>query len=264
MIRRIAWTFIMLMIAVAASPAIALSVPAGIPPAPLSGTAADHAGSQAPGCPCCGQSSSAGPAATSSARTADPVPAPAGGSSSPLINSTDRLAGRFAGIRRIYPKNILEHPDRAAVYAVVVARPGIDTGGIAAELGMNRETLRYHLDKLEAATKVVAMRDRGIVRYYENHGRYTLAERNLLHHLWNPTAKSILTLVAARPGVTQAEIAGCIAITAPTTRWYLQRFREDGIITEQREGKYTRHTVVPGAGKYLTDHPLLPASGLAC
>jgi predicted transcriptional regulator len=116
---------------------------------------------------------------------------------------------------------------------------------------MNRETLRYHLDQLESATKVVVMRDHGIVRYYENHGRYTLLERKVLQHLWNPTGKQILTLVAARPGIAQVEISAHLAVTAPTVRWYMQRFRDDGLVTEQHEGKYTHYTVVPDATRFV-------------
>jgi predicted transcriptional regulator len=161
------------------------------------------------------------------------------------------MAGRVSGIRRIYAKNVLDHPERAAVYTTIVARPGIDCAGIGAELGMNRETLRYHLDQLESATRIVVMRDRGIIRYYENHGRYTPLERNVLQHLWNPTGRQVLSLIAARPGITQTEISAQLAVTAPTVRWYLRRFREDAIITEQHVGRCTRYTVVPEVCRYV-------------
>jgi predicted transcriptional regulator len=139
-----------------------------------------------------------------------------------------------------------------AIYHTIVARPGIDLAGIAAELDMNRETLRYHLDQLESATRVVVMRNRGIIRYYENHGRYTPFQRRVLQHLWNPTAERILSLISLRPGITQTEIAVHLAVTAPTVRWYLQRFRADSIITEQHEGRYTRYTLANEA--YLFIH----------
>ena len=95
------------------------------------------------------------------------------------------------------------------------------------------------------------MRDHGIIRYYENHGRYTPAERRVLQHLWNPTGKQILALVAANPGITQGELSARLAVTAPTVRWYMQRFRTDGLVTEQHEGKYTRYTVVPEVSRFV-------------
>jgi DNA-binding CsgD family transcriptional regulator len=150
-------------------------------------------------------------------------------------------AGRISGIRRIYPGNVLDHPDRAAVYSAVVARPGIDLAGIAAELDMNRETLRYHLGQLESATRLVVMRNHGIVRYYENHGRYTPVERMVLQHLWNPTGARILSLISTNPGIPQAGIAAGLGITAPTVRWYVQRFDEEGLLLVRRQGRFARY-----------------------
>jgi predicted transcriptional regulator len=162
------------------------------------------------------------------------------------------MRGGVGGIRRIYAKNVLDHPERAAVYSAIVARPGIDLACIALEQGMNRETLRYHISQLESAVKIVVMRDRGIIRYYENHGRYTPVERTILQHLWNPTAKEILALIAAKPGITQVEISAHLAVTAPTVRWYMQRFRADGLVAGQHAGKYTHYVVVPDVTRLVS------------
>jgi len=253
MIRKSAWAFVILMLAVAASPGAAFAIPAGASMMPMNGGSGHH-GSQSTGCNCNMPMQAAAMARSeSSARTAGgSEPSPCSGTALPIINGTSGTAGRVSGIRRIYAKNVLDHPERAAVYTSIVARPGIDLAGIALELGMNRETLRYHLDVLESNTRIVVMRDHGIVRYYENHGRYTLLERSVLQHLWNPTAKQVLALVGARPGITQTEISTRLAVTAPTVRWYMNRFRADGLVIEQRDGRYTRYTVVPEVSRYVT------------
>lgn len=268
MIRFRALVFSLLMLAAAASPASAIGMPQGASAMPMHGMPAAQ-GTTEP-CPCnCAMPMHASAAAaearsSSPARSAGgPEPVPCPGTAIPAAGTTNGMSGRVGGIRRIYPKNVLDHPDRAAVYAVIVARPGIDTGSIGAELSMNRETLRYHLDKLEAATKVVVMRDHGIGRHYENHGRYTPLERRVLQHFWNPTGKAILSLIASQPGITQAGISARASITAPTARWYLQRFRDDGIIAEQRDGKYTRYAVVPEAAGFIAPAQVSPPSSMA-
>ena len=253
MIRKSAWAVIFLLLAVAASPGTAFAIPAGANMMPM------HSGSgagtgQTTGCNC-GMpmpAAAALPRTESPARTAGGTePMPCSSSAIPMYSGMAGASGRVSGIRRIYPKNVLDHPERAAVYTTIIARPGIDLAGIAAELSMNRETLRYHLDQLESNTRIVVMRDHGIIRYYENHGRYTPVERRLLQHLWNPTGKQILALVAANPGITQGELSARLAVTAPTVRWYMQRFRTDGLVTEQHEGKYTRYTVVPEVSRFV-------------
>ena len=249
MIRKSAWAMVFLMLAVAASPVTAFGIPAGASMMPMHGGSGQSAGCN---CQMPMQATAAMTRGENLPRAAGgPEPSPCNGSTSPVNSGISTTAGRVSGIRRIYPKNVLDHPERAAVYTAIVTRPGTDLSGIASELGMNRETLRYHLDQLESATKVVVMRDHGIVRYYENHGRYTLIERKVLQHLWNPTAERILSLISARSGITQAEVAVHLAVTAPTVRWYMHRFQADGIITELHEGRYTRYALTPESSPFI-------------
>lgn len=153
--------------------------------------------------------------------------------------------GRVSGIRRIYPKNVLEHPQRKAVYDTIVANPGVDMGKIGKLLEVNRETLRYHIDLLETSKKIVVIRDRGITRYFENHGRYGLLERRVLAYLWNPTAKQILSIIFSRPGITQTDIAIMLSVASPTVYWHIQRLAGDGILTSEREGRLIRYRINP-------------------
>jgi len=254
MIHKSAWVVIFLMLAAAASPVAAYGVPAGTTMMPMHSGSGQTKGQSSAGCNC--QDSRQAPAATTRTEplprtSGGPESSPCNGSAYPVFPGALSTTGRVSGIRRIYPKNVLDHPERAAVYLAIVARPGIDLAGIASELGMNRETLRYHVEQLESTTRIVVGRDHGIVRYYENHGRFTPLERRVLQHLWNPTAGRILSFISARPGITQTELAGHLVITAPTVRWYIRRFQADGIIAEQHEGRCTRYTLVPEASPFL-------------
>ncbi len=238
---------IFLVLAVAASPGAAYATPAGATMMPMSGGMTAGCNCQVPV-----QAPAATPREDPFSRTAGgPETPPCTGAAYPVFSSTSGTVGRVSGIRRIYPRNVLNHPERAAVYRVITARPGIDLAGIASELGMNRETLRYHLDQLESATRILVMRDHGIVRYYENHGRYTPLERRVIQHLWNPTAGRILSVISALPGITQADLAWHLEVTAPTIRWYMQRFRADGITIEQHQGRCTKYSLVPEARPFV-------------
>jgi len=247
MIRNSAWAVILLLLVAGIFP-----LPAGSASIPLQ-TGSGQAAAPPSGCNC---NMPMQPAAASSPVLPRPAggaaPAPGTGSAVPALPGTATVPIRFSGIRRIYPKNVLDHPERAAIHALIVERPGIDIAGIASALDMNRETLRYHLGLLESTIKIVVMRDRGIVRYYENHGRYTVLERKVLRHLWNPTGKAMLSVIATRPGITQTDIAAALGITTPTVRWYMQRFSADGIVTGQHEGKYTRYSLSPEAGGFVS------------
>jgi DNA-binding MarR family transcriptional regulator len=176
-------------------------------------------------------------------------------------------SGRVSGIRRIYPKNVLDLPERAAIYSLVQANPGIDIEEIAAKLAMNRHTLRYHIELMESCSKIIVMRNLGIVRYYANNGKHAPLERQVMNHLWNPTAKRILAIIASQPGVTPTWIGTDLGITTPTVRWYIQRFADDGILTRQHEGRFTRYSLTPGArevlGREIVSLEARPAVALA-
>ena len=250
-VRSIAGAVLILMLALAVAPASAFSMPVGADVMPMHGSEG-QGDRQAPGCDCTKPMQSP-PAARSesTARPASPQePSPCTGTPQQIL-SNQGSAVRVRGIRKIYAKNVLDHPERAAVYAMIVAKPGVDLSGIAEGLGLNRQTLRYHLELMESFSKIVVVRDHGIVRYYENHGRFNAIERNVLLHLWNPTAGKILSLVSTSPGIMQSGIAARLAITAPTVRWYMQRFEEDGIVTSQHEGRYTRYVLTGEATRYI-------------
>lgn len=247
MIRKSAWAVIFLMLVVAASPVTVFAVPAGATMMPMHGGSGNTGGqSSSCNCPMPMQASPLPRPESPSRPVSQTEKSPCNGAVQQIISTTGPF-GRVRGIRKIYAKNVLEHPDRIAVYDLIARKPGIDRAGIADELQMNSQTLRYHLDLMESFAKIVVVRDHGNVRHYENHGRYSVIERNMLLHLWNPTASKILSLIQFQPGITQSGISMQLAITAPTVRWYMQRFEKDGIITIRHEGRYTRYVFTDAA-----------------
>ncbi|MDD1702295.1 MAG: winged helix-turn-helix transcriptional regulator [Methanoregula sp.] len=245
MIKKGAWAILILLLIGAAVPLPTPGIPvrtAAIPLYPVS----DREDSQASVCTaCCPVTGNAGQEARTGSlpRTAGTSPEsfPGNAAAQQILPSTTGGYGRISGIRKIYPKNLLDHPERAAVYTLIVAKPGINLARIAAELAVNRQTLRYHLELMESFGKIVVIRDHGVSRYYENHGKYGTIEKNILLHHWNPTAKKILGLLKSHPGIMQSELAARLSITAPTIRWYMRRFQADGIIEISHEGRCTRY-----------------------
>jgi predicted transcriptional regulator len=187
-----------------------------------------------------------------------PSPYPCRNASQPstqetITQSVSGINSRVSGIRRIYPKNVLDHSQRKEIYHFIVANPGIDLGKIGQALDLNRETLRYHIDLLISSNKIVMMKDYGILRFYENHGRFGILERRVLAHLWNPTAEQILSIVQSNPQITQKDIATQLAMASPTVHWYMQRLTNDGIVKAQRTGRLTNYSITGEAFQVLTN-----------
>lgn len=160
---------------------------------------------------------------------------------------------RVSGVRRIYPKNVLDHPQRKGIYNLIMTNPGINLVRIGKALDLNRETLRYHIDLLTSSNKIVVMKDHGIIRYFENHGRYGVLERRVLAYLWNPTAEQILSIVHSNPGITQVDIASRLSLASPSVHWYMQRLTDDGIVNTQRKGRLTKYSITGEAVQVLNN-----------
>lgn len=233
--KRIAWIVIAFCLAVAASPVSLFCISSGVLRLPCStGSMSSPMGS------CEGFADSAQAKSTSDRPCPMPNPCTAVGDPretfrGPRGTEEERLSGQ----RRIYRKNLLEHPMRAAIYTTIVSNPGIDLAAISQMVVMNRQTLRYHLDLLESFHKITVMRERGTTRYFENSGRYGAIEQRLLLHIRSPTAGTILALIRSNPGITQSMIAAQIECSAPTVRWHMHRLLDDGIVTAEHRGRNT-------------------------
>lgn len=260
-IRKATCAVIMLVLVVVASPFSVFAAPVGFSVFPMNmGHERCEAMANCMGnCPMLAQinpTSRQEPLPRSSA--SQPSPCPCRSASQPstqgtIIQSITGINGRVSGIRRIYPKNVLDHPQRNEIYNLVVANPGIDLGRIGKALDLNRETLRYHIDLLTSSNKIVVMKDHGIIRFYENHGRYGILERRVLAHLWNPTSKQILSIVQSNPGITQGNIASRLSLASPSVHWYMQRFTDDGIVKAQRTGRLTNYSIAGEAFQVLAN-----------
>lgn len=264
-IRKITWASIVLVLAVLALPFSAFAAPVGFSTFHMNcgSERGEPTANCVANCPMLAQinprSRQELPPRTSASQ---PPSCPCRSASQPNIQGTITqsmvgLNGRVSGSRRIYPKNVLDHPQRKEVYNLVVANPGIDLGRIGKTLDLNRETLRYHINLLTSANKIVVMKDHGIIRYYENHRRYGILERRILAHFWNPIAEQILSITRSNPGITQRDIAIRLSLASPTVHWYMQRFIIDGIVKTQRIGRLTHYSITGDAFQVLSN-PINP------
>lgn len=145
------------------------------------------------------------------------------------------------GYRRITGSNILEHATRRQIYDRIVARPGMDFRTLAGYTGLNENTLRYHLEKIESGGKIRVTTTGGICHYFENHGKYSDEEQVLLSRLSASGSGRILHLVHRYPGITRGVLAGHLGIAGPTVTRSIGHLIDDGLILQVREGRYTRY-----------------------
>jgi len=145
------------------------------------------------------------------------------------------------GYRRLSGNNILEHEKRNLIYSNILLNPGIDIATLATLTGINLHTLRYHLGYLVRMRKVVCVEQGGGYHFFENHGRYGHSDQQEILFRGYPTTSGIISLIQENPGISRGEIAENLGIAGPSVTRWMHRLAREGIISEVREGRYTRY-----------------------
>ena len=137
--------------------------------------------------------------------------------------------------------------DRVLLF--IQQNPGCHLRQIKRDLDMSMGTVQYHLNLLEKSGKVSSERH-SLHRYYFPVAIFEKHDRNVLKILNQETAREILMLIVERKNPTQTEIVNSIKISAASVNWHIGRLTEFGIITEVRDGKYKRYSLI-GDSIYL-------------
>ena len=127
--------------------------------------------------------------------------------------------------------------------------PGCHLRQIKRELSMYMGTVQYHLNLLEKSGKIVSERH-SLHRFYFPVAIFEKHDRNILKVLNQETAREILMFIVERKNPTQTEIVDTIKISAASVNWHIGRLTDFHIITEVRDGKYKRYSLI-GDSSYV-------------
>jgi len=143
--------------------------------------------------------------------------------------------------RRVARANILSNLTRNTVYSCIAKTPGIGPADLARETGISRGTLNYHLALLKFSGKIAVAKMHGSLGYFENNAKYDDFFQIVLKHLRNESEKTILEVLAARPGSTRSDLERVLGVSGPTVTWHMQRMSADNLLAIRKEGRHTRY-----------------------
>ncbi|MGA9153099.1 MAG: winged helix-turn-helix transcriptional regulator, partial [Candidatus Nitrosopolaris sp.] len=136
--------------------------------------------------------------------------------------------------------NNLDNKQR--IYAFVKNNPGAHLRRISKELGIALGDIQYQLNQLEITNRIRSRRI-GLYKTY-----YTISisgERNekISAFLQQETPRDIILYLIENPGATNNQIAHHkgFSSTAPTINWHMSRLIQTGIVSSQRDGRYTKY-----------------------
>lgn len=153
-----------------------------------------------------------------------------------------------AGLKRVAPafsplftrfegKEVLQHPNRRELYALVAANPGVRLQDLCEETTLSRTAVTHHLRLLEQQHLIISERMGRSRHYYENGGRYERQKKDAYAVLQNGRSKDIAQFIIANPGTIQKGLCEALDLRASIIHWHIKRLCEASLIESVREGR---------------------------
>ena len=148
-------------------------------------------------------------------------------------------------VRRI--KSPFDNQNRQEVFNYIKDNPGCIGPDVSRATGMNKGTVRYHIQWLESEGKIVLKKIGKFMRLFKNSSTYDEREKLVAAHLHNDTSKAIIETLMDHPGSTNQEIADHIKVEKSLIYRYLQQLLKDGIASAEDDGRHKRYFITEAA-----------------
>ena len=155
------------------------------------------------------------------------------------------------GYRRIAGDPVFRNGNRATIHTVIREHPGITFPDLSRLTGIKRAAVRYHLAVLSVREKITRIHCLNMTCYFENNGQFSDFEKQMIIHLRNRTARTILEMLVISPGISRRDIAEKIGIAGSSVTWYTDRLSCGGIITVTKVGRDTCYAPTYEAQEFL-------------
>jgi predicted transcriptional regulator len=154
-----------------------------------------------------------------------------------------RIIFSIAGYKIVNSRNVLDNPSRLNIYTYIKTNPGSYISEIVGNVGLDRESIKYHIKTLEAHNKIEACREGGKTRFFENNLTYTEEEMRVISSLKNVTNQKIILEILTCKCNTNIALARELGVSRATISWYIKNLREIDLITETKEKRNTIYRI---------------------
>lgn len=137
--------------------------------------------------------------------------------------------------------DLLKEPNRAHIFDLIKAEPGISTKDIADRLNLAWGTVTHHLAKLEKRQFVVSKKYGKYRRYFANGAAADSAKKDLLAILKVPATAEVAHAIRDMPGLSQKEVSAQLGVSSSTVLWHVKRLERVSLVNRVRDGKAVRY-----------------------
>ncbi|WP_198003773.1 winged helix-turn-helix transcriptional regulator [Methanococcoides burtonii] len=149
----------------------------------------------------------------------------------------------LGGYERVRRSNTLDNLNRKKLYGFIQSRSGAYFNEIVKRTGLNRGTVRYHVDVLETQHMIVSHKVNGKIRYFQNGSTYDEKEKTVIAGLRDDIDRRIVLEILNNGCNTNGALAERIGVSASTMSWHIRRLMEQEIVRGDKEGCYTIYRI---------------------
>lgn len=109
--------------------------------------------------------------------------------------------------------------------------------------GINRSSLKYHLEILIREEKITSGKISKTRHYFENDGRYSLGAMNARLVLNCRTTKEVFRYINMNPGCTHRDLTEYLDLSGSTIFWHIERMHSVDLVTIRKKNYQNRYYV---------------------
>ncbi|HEX2022871.1 MAG TPA: helix-turn-helix domain-containing protein [Candidatus Thermoplasmatota archaeon] len=148
-------------------------------------------------------------------------------------------AGLVLLYTRLTRRDVMDHPRRAAIRALLERSPGLSTGEISQAVGLGSGVARHHLHVLLRAGVLARLEAAGYARYFlVGQADYARCQQEAVLMGGGAEARA-LDALRRRPGLRAAELARELGVSRPAAHYTLRRLAQKGLVESKKEGART-------------------------
>ena len=147
---------------------------------------------------------------------------------------------------------VFDHDARKIIYNHILAYPGVSYITLKNIFDLKDGTLRYHLQYLEKADRIMTDIENGKRCYYPLKNEIVdtkLYENKPRSFKFSPIQMKILNIIKRKPGITQKELIKNTGLSRFTISYDIRKFIDMGLVKKSNNEKFVYY-------EYMTDELL--------
>ena len=157
------------------------------------------------------------------------------------------LGWKIVALLTAWAKKDPNNKNRQKILQFIEENPGITVKTIGNDLGIKRGTVRYHVDNLKEAGKILMFRNGNYVSLFKNESALWNKNHGLIEpHLPGATCKKVCRMIYENPGISNMELCKKLGLSKGTVSSHIKTLDDMNCLEVEMTGKFKKYNLREG------------------